>query len=181
MRDMNGDNNPNYRHGMRETRFYEIWAGMKKRCNDLNHPDYGSRGITYQDSWEDFENFKEDMFNSYSEGLTLERKDVNGNYCKENCEWIPRSQQARNQRKRNDNKSGVVGVCRNLNFNRRVNKAYPCWTANWRTKEGLTRSKKFSIDKYGEDLAFKLACEYRQKIIQQLEAEGVVYADSHGK
>ena len=38
------------------------------------------------------------MNNGFEEGLTLERIDVNGNYCPENCTWIPMAQQAKNKR-----------------------------------------------------------------------------------
>ncbi len=181
---MHGENNPNYKHGMRGTRFYKIWAGMKKRCDNpdaVNYKNYGGRGITYDPKWSIFENFKVDMFSTYEDSLTLERINNSGNYCKANCEWVSKARQSRNQRKRTDNNSGVVGVCRNTNFNKKVNKEYPSWTATWKSEDGRARAKNFSVNKYGEDLAFRLACEYRASVIKSLLEQGIFYSYEHGK
>lgn len=94
--------NNNTTHGMSYTRIHRIWRGMKGRCNVSKNPrysDYGGRGITYDKKWETFEGFFEDMGVSYEEELSLERTDCNGNYCKENCTWIPLKEQAKNTRK----------------------------------------------------------------------------------
>ncbi len=78
------------RHGMHTTRQYQCWADMKSRCdnpdNNYYHR-YGGRGIVYCDKWKTFEGFWEDMHNGYSDDLTLNRRDNNGAYCKENCCW----------------------------------------------------------------------------------------------
>lgn len=51
------------------------------------------------DEWLDFWNFREWAYlNGYSDGLTLERIDVNGNYEPSNCKWIPMEEQASNKR-----------------------------------------------------------------------------------
>lgn len=76
-----------------------IWQLMLRRCHnpkDSVFKYYGGRGITVCESWYDFDNFLRDM-GVKPTGLTLERKDVNGNYCPENCCWITAAQQTRNR------------------------------------------------------------------------------------
>lgn len=88
-------------HGMRYTKIYRVYLNMKARCykpKTESYPLYGGRGITVCDEWlESFVNFYEDMKDGYVEGLSLERVDVNGNYCKENCRWITMLEQAKNK------------------------------------------------------------------------------------
>lgn len=88
-------------HGMCGTRMYNSWRGMRERCSNPKNKkfkDYGGRGIKYDPFWDDFENFYKDMIDGYSEELTLDRIDVNGNYCKENCRWVTWSIQQQNKR-----------------------------------------------------------------------------------
>lgn len=86
----------------RDTSIYSIWTGIKTRCfnsNDASYKHYGQRGIAMCDEWkESFETFYYwALSNGYEDGLSIERKDVNGNYCPENCCWIKRSEQSKNR------------------------------------------------------------------------------------
>lgn len=101
-------------HGMTGTGEYNIWKTMLQRCSNpknRGYYKYGGRGISVCSEWEHFENFIRDMGQRPSEKHTIERVDVNGNYCKENCIWTDNlSLQCFNQRRRKDNSSGRTGV-----------------------------------------------------------------------
>lgn len=89
------------KHGFVGTQIYNSWRGMRERCtkpNNKAYHHYGGRGISYDPRWNKFENFLADMGDTYKEGLTLDRIDVNGNYCKENCRWVSWSEQNLNKR-----------------------------------------------------------------------------------
>lgn len=83
------------------TGIYGTWYAMKQRCGNprnKQYKDYGGRGITYDERWEQFESFKEDMQEGYKKGLTIDRIDTNESYSKENCKWSTRQQQSENKR-----------------------------------------------------------------------------------
>jgi hypothetical protein len=85
-----------------KTRFYKIWKNIKSRCLNKNTPNYeryGGRGITVHSSWMKFKNFYNDMYDSYNDGLSIERIDNNKGYSKDNCKWIPLGNQQRNTRR----------------------------------------------------------------------------------
>lgn len=88
-----------YRYGKR---LYGIWVGIRARCYRKTHhaySRYGGRGITVCDEWHTYEPFARwALSHGYSDDLTIERKNVDGSYCPENCTWITRGAQARNRR-----------------------------------------------------------------------------------
>lgn len=80
---------------------YISWDNMIGRCtrpSQLRYPHYGGRGITFDPRWRNFQNFLEDM-GERPEGKTLDRIDVDGNYCKENCRWATVKEQNNNTRR----------------------------------------------------------------------------------
>lgn len=83
-------------------RLYNSWRAMKARCFNQNNNRfhlYGGRGITVCDDWMSFENFKSwALDNGFSEELTIDRIDPDGNYCPENCRWLHPSKQSASRR-----------------------------------------------------------------------------------
>jgi hypothetical protein len=74
---------------------------MKSRCSnpkDKGYKDYGGRGIKVCDRWQDFVNFMKDMLPTWQPGLSIDRKDNEGDYTPDNCRWATDSEQERNKR-----------------------------------------------------------------------------------
>lgn len=83
-------------------RLHNIWRGMIKRCYDIKQPAYqryGARGVIVCPEWKaSYISFKEwAIGHGYTNKLTIERKDNNGNYDPNNCKFIPIAEQARNR------------------------------------------------------------------------------------
>ena len=89
-------------HHATKTRLYKIWDGMRDRCQRATHKyykNYGGRGISVCDEWQDFMAFSQwALDNGYEDTLTLDRIDNNSNYEPKNCRWATMKQQAVNKR-----------------------------------------------------------------------------------
>lgn len=101
------------KHGNRHTRLYNIWSGMKARCNNSKHiqyRDYGGRGIELCNEWtSSYTAFKQwATSNGYTDELTIDRIDVNGNYTPSNCRWVNHKIQNNNTRRNHYIEEGIT-------------------------------------------------------------------------
>lgn len=81
---------------------YSVWQAMRTRCsnpNVNNYHNYGARGIKVCERWDSFANFLADMGPRPTPKHSIERRDSDGDYCPENCEWVTSKVQNNNTRK----------------------------------------------------------------------------------
>lgn len=104
----------NTTHGLGNHRIYNVWFAMVDRCTHQKNKafiNYGGRGITVCDRWLNVENFIEDMYPTYAEGLSIDRINNDGNYEPSNCRWSNKLIQNQNTRLiRSTNTSGFRGA-----------------------------------------------------------------------
>ena len=139
---------------------------MRSRCNcptDNAYSAYGGRGIGYDPKWETWNGFWEDMEEGWFEGATIERKDVNQGYSKENCCWITQAEQTKSTRRNrmvmvNGTKMCMADFCRlyDLNYPMIRDRIYRGW--NWEDALFTTAGRKGKPTKkilppgWGEDI-----------------------------
>jgi len=88
-------------HWMSKSRIYAIRWYMRNRCENKKYKEYRYywwRWIKCESRRKSFEEFYKDMWPTYQEWLSIDRIDVNWNYCKENCKWSNNIEQANNKR-----------------------------------------------------------------------------------
>ena len=94
------------KHGDCGTRLYRIWGNMKHRCYGKSDVEkyqyYGGRGISVCIEWHEYNNFKKwALVSGYTESLTLDRTNNDGNYEPSNCKWASVQEQCMNRRSNN--------------------------------------------------------------------------------
>lgn len=167
------------KHGWSRTREYKAIADAISRCHNEKHPSYylyGALGISVCDEWRMHKHRFCEYLGKAPDGMSLDRIDPAGNYEPGNVKWATPSEQVQNRKKVRSNTTGTTGV--SWLYNQKKNKYAAAW---WTNLEGEAKCKTFSVIKYGEELAFKLACEYRTQIIQELNNQGAKYSEHHGK
>ena len=122
-----------YKPRLIEHPMYMTWVGMKGRCFNANHAHfkyYGGRGITVLEPWKScFFSFYSDMCSTWKAGLTIDRIEVNGPYCKDNCRWATVIEQGNNKR------NNVF-----IEFNGRIQTVMQ-WSRETGIKDSLIRSR----------------------------------------
>ena len=161
----------NITHGLGLHRFYDTWRQMLQRCNNpkyKDYKDYGARGITVCEEWLDVANFVAWAEKTYpnTKGVSLDRIDNDKGYSPDNCRWATQSVQALNQRIRENNTSGFVGIAYRKDNNK--------WSASitidykvvflkcFKTKEEAVQARDNYIIE--NKLPHKLSSEYKRDL-----------------
>lgn len=110
------------------------------------------------------------------EGFVVDHLDGNGlNNKLSNLRIVTEQWNSHNQKMKSTNTSGKTGV-----HLKKEKSGYLRWIAQWNDLNSRRMQKSFSVSKYGYDIALKLACEYRLKMIEQLNNSGAGYTERHG-
>ena len=140
-----GEENHNFKHGYATIKNgkipeYNIWLAMRDRCKNINnkqYKDYGGRGISYIESWNDFQNFINDMGFRPTRFHTLDRINNDRGYYKENCRWATRQEQNRNRRN---------NVYYDLKDGTKINKQTMIENLGWTNSKFRRRFERYGIE-----------------------------------
>lgn len=128
----------NKKHWMSNSKIYWVFKWIQTRCynpKSIYYKYYWWRWIICE--WKTFEDFYTDMWNWYNQWLSIDRIDVNWNYCKENCRWATSKEQNRNQRSNIMYKwKCLTDWCKDLWLNKNTinNRIYNLW---WSLEKAL--------------------------------------------
>ena len=133
------------KHGLYNTILYNRWKTMKERClkpYNSSYKYYGGRGIKICKEWQNdflvFFNWA--INNGFKKELTLDRIDVNGDYCPENCRWITIKEQNFNKRNNrfvvlDNQKATLTTWCEKYNISRQT--VYKRLNRGWSIEKAL--------------------------------------------
>lgn len=160
---------------------YNAWLDIHRKCYNPEAREYcryGAKGRGIADEWfSDPVAFVDYMLSlpDFNMNKSIERIDNDLGYLRGNLRWATAKEQAHNRCLSTRNTSGTNGIAfRVVDGNTYV-------TCQWHKLEGGSGNKTFSVIKNGLLPAFKMACDYREKMIAELNANGASYTDKHGK
>ena len=157
-------------HGLTHNKWYSVWGGIIGRCykpQNKSYKNYGARGITVCEEWLDITTFIAwaEATHPNIEGYTLDRIDNDKGYSPENCRWVDRVTQNINQRKREDNTSGFVGICwnnKNNNWMAKIKSGdFFIYIGSFHTKEEAVQVRDNYIIE--NNLPHKLSTDYKKE------------------
>lgn len=168
-------------HGMSGSVEQKAWKRIKQRCLNPNSDEYDvyskvGISVSFAESFMNFYQHIGPVPEDFKGRVSVDRIDNTKGYVEGNVRWANDEQQARNKGMYSNNKSGVTGVRLHTGTD---GKEY--WCASWYPVKGKSKTKYFSLLKYGDELARFLAEEYREHQITLLNLAGAGYTENHGK
>lgn len=174
------------KHGLSRTKVYRAWIDAKNRCfnpDSKEYKRYGLKGITMDKELVESVVLWYKTLGDPPEGgsrvWSVDRIDCAGNYSVGNIKWASAAEQTRNQKKISNNSTGVTGV--SFGTDRSGTLYVNAWWSTTVNAVKKNHAKGFSVKKHGLLPAFKLACEYRLKMIKELNDQGAGYSSNHGQ
>ena len=170
-------------HGMSKTPEFGSWSAMKQRCTDPNHSKYMYyKDVEIQENWiSDFTAFLSHIGEQPKDHnkWTLDRICNDKGYVEGNVRWATMQQQSRNRTLQQQSKTKINGVTIRK-ANRRGYDEFSYVACVYQI-DGKKKSRAFSINKYGQQEALRLAIEARNEMFEEINKQGAGYTVDHGK